>query len=165
MRAVVVGGGPGGLFFSYLWKKRHPEFEVLLFEQNAADVTWGFGVVFSDRALDFLRADHPEVVDFLSGRMEHWRILALTVRGQRIEIDGVGFSAIGRLDLLRLLQGIARNAGVKISLGTPVQSIIGLADADVVVGADGLTSWRGWRGRIRTSRQSSPATRKTLASR
>ena len=140
MRAVVVGGGPGGLFFSYLWKKRHPESEVLLFEQNAADVTWGFGVVFSDRALDFLRADHPEVVDFLSGRMEHWRNLALTVRGQRIEIDGVGFSAIGRLDLLRLLQGIARDAGVKISFGTPVQSINGLADADVVVGADGLNS-------------------------
>ncbi|MFT2622040.1 NAD(P)-binding protein, partial [Escherichia coli] len=30
----MIGGGPGGLYFAYLWKKRHPEDQVDLFEQN-----------------------------------------------------------------------------------------------------------------------------------
>ncbi|MDU3133235.1 MAG: monooxygenase, partial [Bradyrhizobium sp.] len=42
MRIAVLGGGPGGLYFAYLWKKRHPAAIVDLFEQNPAGATWGF---------------------------------------------------------------------------------------------------------------------------
>ena len=73
MRIAVLGGGPGGLYFAYLWKKRHPEAQVDLFEQNPADATWGFGVVFSDQALEFLRADDPETVDAIAPHMESWK--------------------------------------------------------------------------------------------
>ena len=73
MRIAVIGGGPGGLYFGYLWKKRHPGAHVELFEQNPADATWGFGVVFSDQALEFLRADDPETVVAIAPRMESWK--------------------------------------------------------------------------------------------
>ena len=72
MRIAVLGGGPGGLYFAYLWKRRHPDAMVELFEQNPAGATWGFGVVFSDQALEFLRADDPETVDAITPRMESW---------------------------------------------------------------------------------------------
>src|SRR3990172_12387733 len=119
MRIAVVGGGPAGLYFSALWKRRHPADEVRLFEQNAADATWGFGVVFSDRALEFLRDDDPATVDLIAPRMEIWRDITLVHRGEPVVVDGVGFAAIGRLELLRLLQARAREAGVDLHFGAP----------------------------------------------
>src|SRR3954454_2009806 len=104
LRIAVLGGGPGGLYFAYLWKKRHPDATIDLFEQNAAGATWGFGVVFSEQALEFLRADHPETVDAIAPRMESWKNITLHLRGQSAAFDGGRFSSIGRLDLLDLLQ-------------------------------------------------------------
>src|SRR5262245_57393470 len=104
MRVSVLGGGPGGLYFAALWRGRHPTDDVRVFEQNRADATWGFGVVFSDRALDFLREDDPDTVALVAPRMEAWQDIAIVHRGEAIAIDGVGFSAFGRLELLQLLQ-------------------------------------------------------------
>ena len=140
MRVSVLGGGPGGLYFSALWKSRHPADDVCLFEQNPADATWGFGVVFSDRALEFLREDDPETVDLIAPRMETWRDITLVHRSEAIAIDGVGFSAIGRLELLRLLQQRARAAGVTLAFGTPVGTPADLGDCDLIVAADGVNS-------------------------
>ena len=60
MRIVVLGAGPAGLYLAYLIKRRRPETDVTVIEQNPADATFGFGVVFSDRALEFLREDDQE---------------------------------------------------------------------------------------------------------
>jgi 2-polyprenyl-6-methoxyphenol hydroxylase-like FAD-dependent oxidoreductase len=73
LRIAVIGGGPGGLYFAYLWKRRHPDAHIDLFEQNPEGATWGFGVVFSEQALDFLRADDAETVDAITPRMESWK--------------------------------------------------------------------------------------------
>ena len=140
LRIAVIGGGPGGLYFAYLWKTRHPGATVDLFEQNPAGATWGFGVVFSDQALEFLRADDPETVDAIAPRMQRWKNITLNLRGESVEIDGVGFSSIGRLELLTLLQARARNGGVAARYETTVQSIDQFADYDLIVAADGLNS-------------------------
>jgi 2-polyprenyl-6-methoxyphenol hydroxylase-like FAD-dependent oxidoreductase len=140
MRIAVAGGGPAGLYFSALWKRRHPADEVALFEQNAADATWGFGVVFSDRALEFLTDDDPDTADLITPRMETWADIALVHKGERIAVDGVGFAAIGRLELLRLLQARARDAGVALSFGQPAPPPADLAGWDLIVAADGLNS-------------------------
>ena len=140
MRIAVVGGGPGGLYFAYLWKKRHPEARVDLFEQNPAGATWGFGVVFSEQALEFLRADDPDTVDAIMPRMESWKNITLNLRGESVEIDGVGFSSIGRLDLLTILQGRVRAVGVEPRYDTTIQSLDELDGYDLIVAADGLNS-------------------------
>ena len=140
MRIAVIGGGPGGLYFAYLWKRRHPDVQIDLFEQNAAGATWGFGVVFSEQALEFLRADDPDTVDAITPKMESWKNITLNLRGESVEIDGVGFSSIGRLDLLRILQQRVRAAGVTAQYDTLVQSPDRLTGYDLIVAADGLNS-------------------------
>jgi 2-polyprenyl-6-methoxyphenol hydroxylase-like FAD-dependent oxidoreductase len=140
LRIAVIGGGPGGLYFAYLWKQRHPDASIDLFEQNAAGATWGFGVVFSDQALEFLRADDPDTVDAITPRMESWKNITLHLRGESVEIDGVGFSSIGRLELLTLLQQRAASVGVVPRYDTLIQSIDQLAGYDLIVAADGLNS-------------------------
>jgi 2-polyprenyl-6-methoxyphenol hydroxylase-like FAD-dependent oxidoreductase len=140
VRIAVIGGGPGGLYFAYLWKKRHSQSEVELFEQNPPDATWGFGVVFSDQALDFLRADDPETVDAIAPRMESWKNITLNLSGQSVVIDGVGFSSIGRLELLTLLQERARKVGVEARYRTQIHSLDELSGYDLIVAADGLNS-------------------------
>jgi 2-polyprenyl-6-methoxyphenol hydroxylase-like FAD-dependent oxidoreductase len=140
LRIAVIGGGPGGLYFSYLWKKRHPDAAIDLFEQNAAGATWGFGVVFSEQALEFLRADDPDTVDAIAPRMESWNNITLNLRGDSVEIDGVGFSSIGRLDLLGILQARAAAVGVTLRYDTPVASVDLFSGYDLIVAADGLNS-------------------------
>ncbi len=140
MRIAVIGGGPGGLYFAYLWKRRHPDAEIELFEQNPAGATWGFGVVFSEQALEFLRADDPETIDAIAPRMESWKNITLNLRGESVEIDGVGFSSIGRLALLTILQERVRAVGVAPRFDKMIQSVDELEGYDLIVAADGLNS-------------------------
>ncbi|MBR0931941.1 FAD-dependent monooxygenase [Bradyrhizobium jicamae] len=140
MRIAVIGGGPGGLYFAYLWKKRHPDAEIDLFEQNAAGATWGFGVVFSEQALEFLRADDPDTVEAIAPQMESWKNITLNLRGESVVIDGVGFSSIGRLKLLTILQQRVRSVGVMPRFDTVIQSVDQLKGYDLIVAADGLNS-------------------------
>ena len=140
MRIAVIGGGPGGLYFAYLWKKRHPDADIDLFEQNAAGATWGFGVVFSEQALEFLRADDPDTVDAIAPKMENWKNITLNLRGESVELDGVGFSSIGRLALLTILQQRVRAVGVTPRFDTVIQSVDELSGYDLIVAADGLNS-------------------------
>jgi 2-polyprenyl-6-methoxyphenol hydroxylase-like FAD-dependent oxidoreductase len=55
-------------------------------------------------------------------------------------IDGIGFTAIGRLALLELLVERARTVGVEPHYERPVASLDELGEADLVVGADGVNS-------------------------
>src|SRR5712692_6379124 len=113
MKILVAGAGPAGLYFSYLAKRQHSDWQIRVIEQNPADATFGFGVVFSDRALEFLRDDDEPTFSAIAPHMESWRDVAIVHRGERVTIDGVGFAAIGRLKLLNLLQRRAHSVGVQ----------------------------------------------------
>ena len=140
MKIRIVGGGPAGLYFAILMRQASPDHDVVVHERGPRDATWGFGVVFSDQALEFLRADDPETVDAIAPKMESWRNITINLRGESAEIDGVGFSAIGRLELLKLLQARLNSVGVTARYETPIDSVDRLNDYDLIVAADGLNS-------------------------
>jgi 2-polyprenyl-6-methoxyphenol hydroxylase-like FAD-dependent oxidoreductase len=85
--------------------------------------------------------------------METWSDMTLVHRGERVTIDGVGFSAIGRLALLTLFGRLAEAAGAELRFSEQVQSIAALQGYDLVVAADGVNSLirRSYEGDFGTS--------------
>lgn len=140
MRIAVIGAGPAGLLFSLLTARRFPAWRIEVFEQNPADATYGFGVVFSEGALAFLERDEPGLLRVLTAAMQAWPIQRIVHRGERVDIDGNGFSAIARLALLQVLQKLCREAGVTVQYGRSLESLDPVAGADLIVGADGVNS-------------------------
>ena len=141
MKVLVVGAGPAGLYLSYLLRKADPKCELRVVEQNAAGSTFGFGVVFSERALEFLQVDDPETYDAITPRMEQWTDLTVVHRGTPVVIDGIGFTAIGRLDFLRMMQARLESVGVLPEYSTALSSMEELRRYDLVVAADGANSF------------------------
>ena len=140
MKIGIAGAGPAGLLLACLAKSRRPDLDVFVVEQNASDATFGFGVVFSHGALEFLARDVPALHAALAGRLETWPIQRIAHRDTPVDIDGNGFCAIGRLELLRLLQNECTKAGVRILFETAIRGLDVFADCDLVVGADGVNS-------------------------
>jgi 2-polyprenyl-6-methoxyphenol hydroxylase-like FAD-dependent oxidoreductase len=140
MRVSIAGAGPAGLLFSLLAKRRHPSWRIEVIEQNPPDATYGFGVVFSERALEFLERGDPELSRVLASAMQAWPIQRIVHRDERVDIDGNGFSAIARLDLLQILQKLCRESGVVMEYGRALASLEEVSGSDLVVGADGANS-------------------------
>ena len=141
MRVRVIGGGPAGLYFAYLLKRDQPEYDVQVIEQNPQDATFGFGVVFSNRALEFLRKDDEDTYKYLMPHMEYWTDLKIVHKDEPIPIDGNGFAAIGRLEFLNLLQARCQQIDVRLCFNNTVQSLDQTSNADLVVAADGVNSF------------------------
>ncbi len=135
----ILGGGPGGLYTAILIRRLLPDVRVRVTEQNPEGATFGFGVVFSDRALAFLKADDPETHELITPLMEQWENMTLNLPSGSVTLDGVGFTAIGRLELIEVLKDRARALDVPIRFATRIDRPEAL-EADLVVGADGLNS-------------------------
>jgi len=97
--------------------------------------------VFSDRALEFLRADDPETCDQIAPAMETWTDITVVHRGTPVVIDGIGFSAIGRLKFLQLMQQRAASVGIAPEFSRSLSSEKELKNYDLVVAADGANSF------------------------
>lgn len=139
LKIIIIGGGPAGLYASILIKRYQPQFDVQVFEQNPNDATFGFGVVLSDDALNFLERDDSETVQHIKPHLKTWNSIEIVHPEEKIVIDGITFSGIGRLTLLQLLQEQAMALGVDLSFDRRVEDISNL-HADLIIGADGLNS-------------------------
>ena len=141
MKIRIVGAGPAGLSFAALMKRADPSHDIVVVERGPRGATWGFGVVFSDRALDFLRADDEDLCRSLAPHFESWPEIAVQHNDVRVPVAGNGFSSIGRLELLALLYAHVERLGVPIRFETEATSLDAFADADLIVGANGAFSW------------------------
>ena len=140
MRIACVGGGPAGLYASVLMKLRDPGRDVCVYERNAADTAPGWGVTFSEDLLRELHRSDPESARQIHDTVICWHEQVLAIRGARDVLRGGEVYNISRAGLLEILTTRARDLGVRFEHGKEVGAPADLADADLIVAADGINS-------------------------
>ncbi|HEY2688949.1 MAG TPA: bifunctional salicylyl-CoA 5-hydroxylase/oxidoreductase [Streptosporangiaceae bacterium] len=141
MRIAVVGGGPGGLYFAALAKQLDPGSEITVWERNAADDTFGFGVVFSDETLGGIEHADAGIYRAMEREFARWDDIDVHIDGQVITSGGHGFAALSRRRLLQILQQRCADLGVRVLFRTEAPPPAELsASHDLVVAADGANS-------------------------
>ncbi len=143
MKITVIGGGPGGLYFALLTKKRMPHLEIDVYEQNGADDTFGFGVVFSDETLDEFFSADPDSYEMIRDTFAYWTDIVVDRQGEQTVIGGNGFAGCSRRTLLQLLQKRCEQVGVRIHFDTMIDTANfeeRFSDSDLIVLAGGINS-------------------------
>ncbi|MYT28136.1 bifunctional salicylyl-CoA 5-hydroxylase/oxidoreductase [Streptomyces sp. SID8354] len=141
MKVAVLGGGPGGLYAAALLKRLDPDREITVWERNAPDDTFGFGVVLSDETLGGIEHADPVVYGALQAEFVRWDDIDIVHRGRTLTSGGHGFAALGRRRLLAVLHDRCRALGVRLVFRTEAPPAAELArDHDLVIAADGVHS-------------------------
>ncbi|MEK7334766.1 MAG: FAD-dependent monooxygenase [Candidatus Binatota bacterium] len=141
MKIGIAGGGPAGLYFALLMKKLKAAHEIRLLEQNSANATYSWGVVFSDRAVSFLENSAPDFHHDIKSNLEIWDKLVILHKGQPVAIDGSVFSGISRIQLLHIFHEHCRRRGVELQFETRLTDPAIFSDCDLIVGAHGVSSF------------------------
>jgi len=140
MKIAVIGGGPGGLYFSILTKKAMPHCQIDIYERNKPNDSFGFGVVFSDETLgEFLKRD-MESYELIRSKFAYWDDIVVARDGQQVSIAGNGFCGCSRKTLLQLLQQRCREEGVNLHFEQNIDDLSQYKDADIILAADGIGS-------------------------
>src|SRR6266516_3873332 len=132
MKIVILGGGPAGLYSGLLIKKANPLHDITIIERNAADVTYGWGVVFSDRTLgSFQRADF-KTYERITGEFVIWDAIDVRYRGEVVRCGGHVIAAISRKRLLDILQKRCAELGVEMRFSSEINDLSELPECDLL---------------------------------
>ncbi|NUY79933.1 FAD-dependent monooxygenase [Flavobacterium sp. MAH-1] len=140
MKITVIGGGPGGLYFSILLKKALPQTQIDIYERNKADDAFGFGVVFSDETLSEFLSRDPKSYELIRTNFAYWDELDVARDGEIVRITGNGFCGCSRKTLLQLLQQRCNEEGVNLHFEANVSDLSQFSDSDYIIAADGINS-------------------------
>ena len=141
MKIVSIGGGPAGLYFAILMKKAYPDTEITILERNRPDDTFGWGVVFSDETLGAFEDADADSFAEITSNFKYWRDIETYYRDTCTVSTGHGFAALSRKKLLQILHRRCRDLGVTLEFETEVDGLGQFADADLILGVDGVNSW------------------------
>jgi anthraniloyl-CoA monooxygenase len=140
VKIVILGGGPAGLYSGLLIKKANPTHDITIIERNPANVTYGWGVVFSDRTLaSFQRADYKSY-EQITNRFVIWDTIDVHYREETIRCGGHVIASISRKHLLNILQSRCEEAGVSLIFNREINDLAVLDGYDLLIAADGLNS-------------------------
>lgn len=140
MRITIVGGGPAGLYFALLMKQHDRRHEVTILERDGPNDTFGWGIVFSDKTLSYLKDNDNDSYVSITDSMERWENVDVVHRGQKVTIRGNNFSGIARIRFLNILQTRCLDLGVDVRFRANVTDVDAVMETDLVVGADGANS-------------------------
>ncbi len=141
MRIAISGGGPGGLYFAALARQLDPDAQITVWERNAPDDTFGFGVVFSDETLGGIESADQVIYRQMEREFARWDDIDVHYKGQVITSGGHGFAAMGRKRLLQILQQRCADLGVTLNYRTEAPDVAALAAGhDLVIASDGANS-------------------------
>ena len=141
MKINIIGGGPAGMYFAILMKTAAATHHIAIYERNGPDDTFGWGVVFSGKTLNNLRAADEASHADITEDFEAWDNVDVVHRDQKISIHGNSFSGIARIRLLKILQKRCEDLGIQIKFRTEVNDLEALkGDCELLVGADGVNS-------------------------
>ena len=141
MKIGIIGGGAAGLYLARLIKLHAPQHTVDVVEQNAPDATFGFGVGLGDGARGRIKALDPELHDRMAAGMVFSNSQNIQLNDDATLIEYTHSSgAIGRLELLRILQDACREAGASVRHNVRAEGVDIFAGYDLIVGADGVNS-------------------------
>lgn len=140
MKITVIGGGPGGLYFSILTKKAIPNCQIDIYERNKPDDSFGFGVVFSDETLgEFLKRD-MQSYELIRSEFAYWDDIIVARDGLQVNASGNGFCGCSRKKLLQLLHQRCREEGVNLHFETEITDLEPFKDSDMILVSDGIGS-------------------------
>ncbi len=140
MKIVILGAGPAGLYSALLLKKANAAHDITIIERNPMNVTYGWGVVFSDRTLaSFQRADY-KTYEQITSRFVIWDAIDVHFRDETMRCGGHVIASIARKQLLHILQQRCLELGISIQFQCEVNNLADLPDYDVLIAADGLNS-------------------------
>ncbi|MEO8675100.1 MAG: FAD-dependent monooxygenase [Casimicrobiaceae bacterium] len=140
MNVGIVGGGPAGLFFAWLMKRHNPAHQIRIVERDVETATYGWGVVFSDIALAFVRDVAPELYAAIADGQEVFDSMRIVHRGIAVPLPNNAFHRMARIHLLRVLREHCAAQGVAIEFGRKIDDVAEFSDCDLVVAADGAAS-------------------------
>ena len=141
MKINIIGGGPAGMYFAILMKKADAGHDIIVYERNGPDDTFGWGVVFSGKTRANLRAADEESHAEITRNFAAWDNVDVVHRQDKISIHGNSFSGIERLQLLKILQRRCEELGIELRFRTEVTDLDSLrANCDLLVAADGVNS-------------------------